>query len=299
MFVLKDCKVLPVTIELAQQVSSCARVPGERKVNTNRIRHLCLEIDSGLLTTFRWATATVGSDTTIYRVNGQHTALIFAKHKSPVGTVVLEHYQCDTIDDLVSLWSRFDPTISSRSKTDVMNTAFQSDTDLAGKPVTTVATAARAAAIIELGFGYTNKVSNYEKAKAGLKNKDFILWACEVFCASGPCLRVGVFLAALHTYRTDRSQAAQFWSEVQDGTNPNPNSGSRALQRLLLEHSSSTGNGARNGKKTLTWDQMAELSLAAWNFWLTDTYTKSLKLSRAGLAKFLNIPKGQFAKDRD
>jgi len=293
MFSIASVEVVDMTKDLAIKVAGLQRVPGERKVTKQRISHLEREIDQGALTTFRWATAEVKGHPGVYRVNGQHTSKIFANGRDPRGKVVLEHYQCDSVEDLVSLWSRFDPTASSRSKTDVLNTAFQSDKALQDLPVKQSQTAAKAAGIVEFGFGYTNKVSNYDKAQAAVKHKDFVIWACQTFQPKGQCLRVGVYVAALHTFTESEESASIFWREVQDGSNPSPTSGSRALQRLLLEYSANTGNGARTGKKSLLWDQMAELCLSAWQSWRQGRQVQSLKLSKAGLSKFMDIPKGE------
>lgn len=291
MFSIASVEVVEMTKDLAIKVAGLQRVPGERNVTQTRLYHLEREIEQGALTTFRWATAEIKGQPGVYRINGQHTSKIFANGKEPCGTVVLEHYVCDSLEDVVSLWSRFDPTISSRSKSDVLNTAFQSDEALKGLPAKQSHTAAKAAGIVEYGFGYTNKVSNFEKSQAALKHKEFVLWACQTFQQNGPCLRVGVFVAALKTFMESKESASIFWREVQDGSNPSPTSASRALQRLLLEYSANTGNGARTGKKSLKWDQMAELCLSAWLSWRQGRQVQSLKLSKVGLDKFMEIPK--------
>lgn len=291
MFSIVSVDAVEMTKDLAVKIASLHRVPGERKINKQRITHLEREIDQGALITFRWATAEIKGQPGVYRINGQHTSKIFANGKEPRGVVVLEHYICDTIDDVVSLWSRFDPTISSRSKTDVLNTAFQSDESLKDLPPRQSQTAAKAAGIVEFGFGYTNKVSSFDKAQAAVKHKDFVVWACQTFHARGICLRVGVFVAAFKMFSESKEPATAFWKEVQDGSNPSPQSGSRALQRLLLEYSANTGNGARTGKKSLRWDQMAELSLSAWQSWRQGRQIQSLKLSKTGLSRFMEIPK--------
>jgi hypothetical protein len=299
MFKIASVGVFEMTKELAVKVSSLEPVPGERSITKQRITHLEREIDQGLVTTFKWVTAEIKGQSCLYRINGQHTSKIFANGRTPCGTVVLEHYICDNIDDIVSLWSRFDPTISSRSKTDVLRTAFQSDGDLRDLPVKQSQTAAKAAGIVEFGFGYTNKVANFDKAQAAIKHKDFVIWACQTFQQSGTCMRVGVFVAAFKTFSESKEMASNFWREVQDGSNTSPTSGSRALQRLLLEYSVNTGNGARTGKKSLRWDQMAELCLSAWQSWRQGRQVQSLKLSKSGLSRFMSVHRGDGSSSID
>jgi hypothetical protein len=289
MFILDSVNAVPMTRELAIQMAGLQRVPGERKVSNQRTSHLMGEIDQGVLTTFRWVTAQIKGQAGVYRINGQHTSRIFASRRDPVGTVVLEHYVCDTLEDVVSLWSRFDPIVSSRSKKDIFDTTFKSDPDLANLPVQQLHAAAKAVAIVELGFGYTNKASSYAKAQAALKEKQFLIWACSNFTPTGHCLRVGCFVAALQTYRDAKEPAETFWREVQEGTNPDPASGSRSLQRVLLEYSANLGKGARTGKKTLLWDQTAELCLSAWHSWRQGRPVQSLRLSKQGLARFMSL----------
>jgi hypothetical protein len=260
--------------------------------------HLEQEINANALTAFRWATAEIKGAEGVYRINGQHTSKIFSTKKLPEnGTVVLEHYLCDSIDDVVSLWSRYDATFSSRTKIDVLNTAFESDQDLIGLPKKQSRAASAAIALIEHGFGSTNKVSHFDKAQSAKRNKDFVIWSCRMFTDKSPCVRVGVFVAAYMNFRESKELASTFWSEVQNGSNTDPMSASRALQRLLLEYSAGRGMGARNSK-SLSWDQTAELSLSAWSNWRKGRKTHSLKLSKTGLDKFIKIPRGEYTLSR-
>lgn len=296
MFKIESVETMPLTKELAVRMTSLKEVPGgDRKLNPSRIYHLERDIDSGLITCFRWVTANIKGSVDVYRINGQHTSTIFANGKEPRGTVVLEHYVCDSIDDVTSLWSRFDTTFSARGKADVLNIAFGADSDLRDLPIKQSRVAANAIAIAEFGFGMTNKVSHYDKAQAAVMHKDFICWACRMFPQRSMCLKVGALVAAFHTFSQDRDAATEFWREVESGENPDPYSGSRALQRLLLEYSARSGQGARNGKKSLRWDTMAELCMSAWHSWLSGKTVRNLRVSKVGLSRFIEIPKGKWS----
>lgn len=292
MFVLEKVEILQLTRELAIEVCNLERVPGERRLTNQRVTHLEREIDAGLLTTFRWCTAQIKGESKIYRVNGQHTSHIFANRRKPVGTVVMERYLCDTLEDVLSLWSRFDPTISSRSKKDVLNNTLEGHEDFRDLPINQGQIALNACSTVEFGDGYKNKVTNFEKAQAGVARKDFVVWAARAL-THPKCHRVGVFVAAYQTFKESVSNASVFWKEVQDGSNPNPKSPSRALERLLLEHCGGNGGHGKTGKKSLKWDQFAEYALYAWKHWLAGKDLRCLSLCKEGLDKYMTIPENE------
>lgn len=169
----------------------------------------------------------------------------------------------------------------------MMNTAFDADEVLSNLPKKMSRIAARAAALYEFDGISVNKATNFDKVTAAMKHKRFICWACDTISDKcGFTTRVGVVLAALYTFIDAETPATKFWKEVQDGSNPDPESGSRALQRALLEHSVDAGSGSRSGKKSLKWDRMAELCLSAWESWKSGRKVKLLRLTPAGLEKY-------------
>ena len=242
MFHLMSVEAKPVTKELAEYIANLKSVKEERPLTNTRMLHLDREIAANTLRTFNWATAEVAGEPGVWRVNGQTSSSIFASgRREPVGTAVIEHYVCDTENDVVSLWTRFDASFSARTRNDILNAAFANDEDLDGLPKNIVRTAASAVAMIEFGINCSNKQSHYEKAAAALKHKEFIVWAARTLQEKRKCCRVGVLFAAYVTFKQSPCHATRFWNEVQEGSNIDPMSGTRALQRILIEYGAGSG----------------------------------------------------------
>lgn len=285
MFKLESAKRVAMSRNIAVMMQNLHQVPGERNLNKVRIAHMEREIDSGNIVTFHWVTAEVSGNSSVrYRINGQHTSYIFATRREPVGSILLEHYICDSIEDVISLWSRFDSAVSSRTKNDIFNTTQSGCDELSGLPIQQLRLASRAVCIVEFKSLNAKGHSHYDKAQLILKHIGYAQWACDVLKHKS-CQRVGVYFAAFHMYHHSYPRATQFWQEVQNGSNPNPYSGSRQLQLILFEFASTH----RTGKKFLRLDQLADLCTQAWRKWLAGRDVKKLQWSQSRFAKFVGL----------
>lgn len=283
MFALVSSASVPVTHELAERWQAMPTVPGERPLNKGRLAFLKREIQLGNVIPFRWSCASVHG--VEYRVNGGHTSYLFSNGLEPVGTATIEQYRCDSMDDAIRLWAQFDNKASIRTKFEILKTATELDGSLTGIPDWILKVCCAAIQMRVLGPGYQSKYSDHEKARVALKHSDFIRWAYTIFSYNSRCMKTGPMVAALLTYEQDKEAATQFWTEVETGSNPNPDSGSRALERFLLTHSGA--QSSRVGRVKLYWDQFADICMAAWTAWREGRPIKLLKLSKDGIYKWL------------
>jgi len=259
-----------ITKDLARWLYNLATVPGERTIKQSRLAVTKADLANGNVIAFRWAYATCNGVT--YRVNGQHTSYILQNGEPiPPGAIcTLEHYVCDSVEDVCKLWSLFDSSTSSRTNTEVTSNYQLSKSRIANCRQRSVQLCKSALGIERFGAGYTNKVSVVQKLEAINGNEEFLVWA-DAILADPALKRVGTAYAMLKTWRKDHEAAERFWNEVKDGTNTNKDSGSRALQRFLLTTNVDSGNGTREGKKasrkTANWNQIATVALTCWNAW--------------------------------
>lgn len=286
MFQLKSSCSYPMTREFAKQINEMTSVRGERSLKRQRLKNLRREIRNGNAIAFRWAVAQYNG--TKYRVNGQHTAHIFASNKMdiPAGTtVILEVYDCDSMDDVTRLWSQFDAPYSSRNRSENLENVFSTVPELQG--LTVRITHLAASAVCFALVRHERTLSHHDKAELAVKEKDFLVWCNRVFPKPGPCYKLGILVAAFVTYRENPDRAEIFWSEVQNGTNTNVNSGSRVLERYCLAYQSGQPSP---GRKAFNRDQWIEVAISAWRRWLTNRSVKSLTLSSSGYSRFVTFP---------
>ncbi len=119
-------KTLRITARLAKEFAEMDRAPGERPLRERRI-----EVYQGILnrSEFRpvtWAKAFCVETGITYRVNGQHTSLLFGSvNLSTVQDLYasVEDYNCPTLEDVSKLYSTFDNASQSRNITEI-NRAF-------------------------------------------------------------------------------------------------------------------------------------------------------------------------------
>lgn len=270
------------TADLANWLKTLKSVPGERRLSPIRIAYLRNEIAQGRVRAFHWAVARVGADT--YRVNGQHSSWVLSElNGSFVGTVSIETYVCDTIDDAVQLWSTFDAKVSSRSKSDILGAFKASHPQFDSVSRRDLSLIQSACAAGKFGLGYTNRIGEIDKCEALLEHVEFANFAGDLLHGTevDHLRRVGVVYGMFCTFQADPEAARAFWRQVIDGTDPNPNAGSRALQRELLRTHPKLGQGAKY-RRSLPWVVMADMCVAAWNAWRSGSEIAHFKARKDG-----------------
>ncbi len=130
-----------LTKKVLQQMRGRAVVPGERELSKPRLRWM-----AGLLQTKRfnrcdWATCYCKSDKKTYRVNGQHGSHSLQEVLSggiadaifPDGIpVFIQHWECDTPEDLPNVFDEFDQPEMTRTPKDKLGQYLSQHSDLEG-----------------------------------------------------------------------------------------------------------------------------------------------------------------------
>lgn len=113
--------------DLAGKLKAMGGTESEREERDRIKARIKEKVLSHGTTTFRWCFGNVLSSGLQRRVNGQHSSEVFLELTAeewrqvrfPI-VVIWEEYECDTIEDLPSLFEQFDPTWSSRNKQDLI-----------------------------------------------------------------------------------------------------------------------------------------------------------------------------------
>lgn len=250
-------KHLKLTKRLADEFQAVADWDGNRNFNQTRYANHERALRSGLWRSCQWAKAICRENNIEYRVNGNHTSRLFSNlaDEFPGYFVDIEHFECDTKEDVGVLWGTFDPKTSARHVGDINSAIAKSNPLIAELPKSIIDTAVSGVALAkcEGSTGTKGKTSAIEWAKLVLiDNGGFVFWLSELLNngekARRHILRSGVVAGIYVTYQKCKRDAEIFWKDVRDETGESPNKPSRQLLRFLLM-TSSRGAG-RNCKPT-------------------------------------------------
>jgi hypothetical protein len=250
--VLKSANVLKPTDDLLVQFRSLDRTPMERPLNRARLDYLRGELSSGrLLNPPKWARVYCRHNGRHYRLNGQHTSVVFAERpEAERPQVVYEVYECDTPAEVAELFQGFDSRESTRTSGDVTRAVFAATPELAGYPVRLGQSLVGGLFLAKLvrrewaeGVRQDVKtnskgVTALDKSKAAAEYPGFAAWVRDEFAsnaAAAVCGRAPVVAAMLLTREIDQQEAERFWLAVREGSDPRPKSASRVLREYLQE----------------------------------------------------------------
>jgi len=268
-FRFRDAETRPVTRELASRFQSMREVESERRKKPQRLAQLSQLLQQGAVKCFEWAVAHLGGEE--IRVNGNHTSYLLANPENPIpegATAVIQHYECETMGDVVSLWGMFDATLSGRTKAEKLITYARSVPgleDLGSECLSLV----QSALILEADGTCQTKMTGDQRNALVAANIPFARWYAGLWKFDTKSVyrkKVGVCYAALQMWRKAPERAGEFWREVATGANPNPQSGSRHLREYMLTKHKRMSKGNRRGADRM-WEDMAKASLHCWNLW--------------------------------
>lgn len=280
-FRMAETKV--VARELAQQFQAMQEVEAERSKKPQRLRQLSSLIASGQVKCFDWAVAHLDGD--VIRVNGNHTSYLLSKPDAvipPGAMAVIQHYDCDSMADVVSLWGMFDSVISGRNKAENLAIYARSVPGLEDIRQEPLSLAQSALILDKDGTSQTTLTLNERNALVAA-NVPFVRWFAVVYKMETQrklFKRSGVCYAALHTFRRDEVEATEFWKEVATGSNPDAQSGSRHLREYLLTcytRKPSKRPLSKEKAQGTAWEDMAKTCIHCWNVWRRDESLKYLK----------------------
>lgn len=273
-------KTEKVTQALAIRFRDMEPVPNDRNLNPKRLDAYRKMIAAGLFRPVQWATARCVETATTHRVNGKHTSTVCAEFEVLPQDIyaTIEHYKCDTQNDLAKLYATFDSRTQVRTTNDI-NRAFAAvDPDLRDIASSVINICVSAVSYSRYREQYTTRPAA-ERAECLLEPevKLFIEWvAClSIRTESASHLSRSPVVSAMYdSWSKCRRDAVEFWMAVRDGSGANNKSPDRVLHRYLLTvgvfKPGATGN--RRGKLA-TPREMYVKCLHAWNAWRRDLTT--------------------------
>jgi hypothetical protein len=274
-------KVVPLTKDVARKFRDMEGVPNDRNLSVNRIEAYRKIAEAEMFRPLQWATAKCIETGGTYRVNGKHTSTLFSEDgvDIPSGLVaVVEHFKCDTMEDLAKLYSTYDSRGQVRTTNDINKSFAAVDPDLKEIPVNIVSLCVTAISYTKYGASYTAR-SAAERAEVLFDphNKKFVQWVSDMIVGkdSRYIKRSPVVSAMYDTWRRGQKAADEFWCAVRDNTGESPHCPDRKLGKYLMTRTVNTGNGgAKNmGASACSPREMYVKCLHAWNAWRKGTTT--------------------------
>jgi len=238
---------------------------------------------SGQMRPCTWATAYCKETNQTYRINGKHTSILYAGiiQKEPNiledQVVIIEHYVCDTLEDVARLYATFDSRAAVRTGSDLARAFAASVPELSQLRTATIRLAVTALSMDHNPIHwYTEFVA--DRTERILDNVEFVVWLEEMFgeetrvkrhIARGP-----VAAAMCTTWRKSHKAATEFWLAVRDETGDKPKLPDRTLARYLLTTSIGIGQGSRRAASRC--DPAIAFyvkCIHAWNAWRSNKGT--------------------------
>lgn len=277
---LEKPKTMLASKLLVREFMDMEPAPHDRPLSERRLMVYERILRAGEFRPVTWASALCHETNSVYRVNGKHTATLLSKQEPiPEFHITIERYQCDTLNDVASLYNTFDSNLASRSTRDI-NAAFAATIpalrDFSPKLIDLTVIAAT---FHKWDETTRNKVPPAERAEELLDNQDFTVWLRGVlntltFAKSSPCkplIRGPVVSAMMATYRRRPQLATEFWCMVRDESAPDRNDASRALARFLVRSSIANSKGETGKDKVVVGQkEMYAKCIHAWNAWRKD-----------------------------
>jgi hypothetical protein len=267
MYRVRKSYTADLTLELAMDTATSPRVTGERPIRQGRRDMLEGALSSGMFFTPTWRFAWL--DGKRYRVDGQASSTILSEGNSSIPRnmkVHIDEFDCDTTEDLLTLWHQFDSRESLRTTTEVTNAHKQMHEDLHN--VVTAKVAACIAGILadESGEGIVPRCGNGDRSRLIHQHKDFILWATE-FSGVYFLRRASVMGAIYKSWKKNPELAQEFWTLVRDASHVDPDSPTRWLNDLLKREAARGSD--RDRQRSAQWGPRAIFvkCIHAYNAW--------------------------------
>ncbi len=267
-------KVLSATNALAMSHRDMLPAPGDRPLKNFRVEVLKKHVANGTLRICEWATVYCKETRKTYRVNGKHTSTLMCELNGEIKSlaVLLQRYECDTLDEVARLYSTFDTRSSARTTGDIncIFAATVSSYDALPKKIVDVAVTGISLGI--WGLDGSKDHSPEDRAALLLSNEQFVLWLNDV-CHSpdqsegNPRLlrRAPVVMAMFRTWEKDKKAANDFWTLVKNASGPKHTTPDRKLNSYLLQVSLNGSSTVASGGASRR--QVYVKCIHAWNAW--------------------------------
>jgi len=220
-FRLTNATASPLTRELAERFRTMPDSPTERPLDDHRLAFLTEKAAAGLLVSFHWATAALGTQT--FRVNGQTSSAMLCSLDGPFPEglfVHLDEYEVDDVEGLALLFRQFDTRQSSRTVQHVY-IAYQGIV-----PALRAVAPATGKIGIEGIAWYLHMVEKVPVLKGDdvyslvldPRYQDFLVWLNTVLNIKTPELKEKAIVAAMYaTLLCYGDEASGFWEDVARG----------------------------------------------------------------------------------
>lgn len=262
--------VVPLTRELAAEFAGMLAIQ-DRPLSERRIQYYINELAEGRLRAPEWAKATSAESGKTFRVNGQHTSVMFDRMDSlPQISVIMSEYECDTDVDVCTLWSTFDSRSATRSLPDINHVFSAAVPQLANVPMRTITACVSGINFHKSNGMYAavNKIPYASRSKEIVDHWEFIVFVDGIGLASNADSHIrkcGVIAAMFGTWLVSPEHAGRFWAAVKHETGQDPEGSDRALARWLRSVPAyGTGN-----KRSVAPREHYFKSIVAWNAWIS------------------------------
>ena len=253
---LMRTETVTLTPDHVEQAQEAASIPGERPIRPGRAKKIQQWIANGTFCRANFAYAECKEDGVTYRVNGQHTSHELSKcdDDDPNAPdfpqdvdVHIEHWVCDSRDELADIFETFDNPTSGRTNDDKLGVFVAQYDDLRGIPKVVAKSALKAV------NEYRREVKSDEFPP--VQTRDLGLLLAEEDIRKFVQFYVefqqsiyqgwknhGVGAAMYEAWKEDAETAGEIWAEVLDESNPDP----RSPQRVWV--STMRATQARSGR---------------------------------------------------
>lgn len=269
---LIDAKTRKLTAALAREFATMTPAPDDRPLSDRRIDVYRRLVNEGSFRPCTWARATCLTTGEVFRVNGKHTSSLFSQMESlPDLVIVVETYECDTVEDVARLYATFDSRMQTRTTSDI-NRAFAATVpELLEVPQRTINLAVSSLSYFKWRAAYTS-IPAAERAELLLDQVEFALWLSELVHFEGRqfrhIARGPVAAAMFATWLKSRKDATAFWCAVRDETGETPQKADRKLSRFLLTMNVAGGTGGKApASRRASHPEFYAKCIHAWNAW--------------------------------
>lgn len=275
MFRKTSSRAVTTTPALAARFRDMDPWAGERPLKLARLDFLRREAEAGRFSTCIWVAAWCLQDGKTYRLNGQHTSHVLADPEVPPQTVIVEEYECQTLDDVADLYATFDTREAVRTQREVNAVVAAVTPGLENIPDGVVAILVGGICFHHNPNQGRDRASGRDRAAVLRDNVEF----CQFFMGLSPdgkhtgtfrahLCRVGVAAAVYATWLKYGEGCKDFWERVRDGDGSiDPAEATRRLNAHLAEVAATRGKG---GRKVLETKDTYEKCLRYWNKYRTN-----------------------------
>lgn len=288
---------MKVTKALAMEFAEMEPAPHDRQLSERRLQVYQRLLAQGLFRPVTWARAVCPETNGIYRVNGKHTSVMLSRcDPMPGFYVVVEDYECDSLEDVSRLYATFDSSLQSRNANDIYGSFAATVPEFNECSGRTISLAASGMSLSKWGIRYNTEHQPAERAELLLEDPEFVMWLDGLFTSKKEASesnqvgtrhiqRTAVVAAMKDAWDKSSKAASEFWTLVRDETGKTPSLPDRVLARYLLTVGVDTGNGTRSRTKRASPREIYVKCLHAWNAWRKGETTRLSYFADAEIPK--------------